>query len=135
MTKVHFEGFTADELLALSDEEIDALVLRHEPVVARIGTADVLGDFRVSDDRLVLELAEIDGGGEGILPALGALAQKYAQNRGLSYVEWILHATKCANPNPKLRRLLERRNFEIREVPGSGEVYYQLAPVQPLDDV
>jgi len=44
--------------------------------------------------------------------------------RGLSAVEWIVHAVNCARPNPKLRRVLERRGFEVRDIAGIGEAYY-----------
>jgi hypothetical protein len=40
--------------------------------------------------------------------------------------EWLVYATACAKPNLKLRRVLERRGFTVREVPGKGECYHQL---------
>ncbi len=117
---VHFEGLTADEVLALPDSDLDALVLTGEPLVLRIGSARVLGQFRVQDARLVLELAVVEGGGEGILTALASLADRCARKRDLDAVEWIVHAVHCAEPNLKLRRVLERRGFVVRDVPRTG---------------
>ena len=77
-----------------------------------------------------MELAQIQGGGEVVLPTLAALAEKYAKSRGLEKVEWIVHAVNCAKPNLKLRRALERRGFMIEDVPGFGAVYYKLQQVQ-----
>ncbi len=120
------EGYTPDEILALPDTEIEALVLHGDPVVIRAGSAEVLGRFAVLGDRLVIELAQIEGGGEGVLPALWLLAKQYANRRQLAAVEWIVHAVHCARPNLKLRRVLERRGFMIEEVPGVGEAYHYL---------
>jgi hypothetical protein len=59
---VTLEGLTPEEVLALPDDAIDALVLSGEAVVFQAGTADILGRFWVSDGALVLELVHIDGG-------------------------------------------------------------------------
>lgn len=67
----------------------------------------MLGQFQVKEARLVVELAQIDGGGEGILQTLWHLSEHYARSRGLDSVEWIVHAVHCARPNLKLRRVLE----------------------------
>ena len=58
------------------------------------------------------------------LPTIAVLAEKYARLNNLEAVEWIVHAVRCANPNPKLRRVLERRGFQIQDVPGYGEAFY-----------
>lgn len=121
---VTIEGYTPDEILALPDEQLDAFVFVGEPLLFRAGTATILGEFRIVEDRLVAELAQIDGGGEGVLPALWVLVERFAARRGLSSVEWIVHAINCARPNPKLRRVLERRGFEVRDIAGIGEAYY-----------
>ena len=121
---VTIEGYTPDELLALPDEQLDAFVFVGEPLLFRAGTATILGEFRIVEDRLIAELAQIDGGGEGVLPALWVLVERFAVRRGLSAVEWIVHAVNCARPNPKLRRVLERRGFEVRDIAGIGEAYY-----------
>jgi len=118
------EGYTSDQILALPDDLISSSVLTGVPMVFRVGTADILGTLRVKDDCLVVELAQIDGGGEGVLPALWSLANKYAAKHDLSHVEWIVHAINCAKPNPKLRLLLERRSFVVEEVEGVGLAYH-----------
>ena len=72
----------------------------------------------------MVELAQIEGGGEGVLISLASLAKRYVTLRKLSGVEWIIHAGTCAKPNLKLRRVLERRGFVVKNVDGVGEAYY-----------
>lgn len=124
------EGFSSDELLALPDEELESFVLTEAPVVFRAGSAEILGQFRLKPNTLVVELAQIDGGGEGVLPTLWVLAERYAKKQDLSQVEWLVHAINCAKPNLKLKRILERRGFAIETVPDSGEVYRLIHPVK-----
>lgn len=121
---ITIEGFSPEEILALTKDELAQLVFIGQPLVFRAGTAEVLGQYRIAANRLVLELAQIDGGGEGVLPTIGRLAEQYARKEGLEAVEWIVHAVNCAKPNLKLRRVLERRGFVVEEVPGSGMAYH-----------
>jgi hypothetical protein len=100
------------------------LILLGEPLVFRAGSAELLGSFKIASDHLVVELAQIEGGGEGVLISLASLAKRYATLRKLSGVEWIIHAVTCAKPNLKLRRVLERRGFLVKNVDGVGEAYY-----------
>jgi hypothetical protein len=123
------EGYTSEEILALSNAELDGIVLRDEPLVFRVGSASMLGRFRIEERALVMELAHIDGGGEGALPALASLARKYAAREGLDAIEWRVHAVHCGKPNLKLRRVLERRGFQVRNVAGVGECYFLRSPV------
>jgi len=123
------EGYTVDEVLALPSEELRAIVLSDEPIVSRAGSAHLLGKFRVEAGVLILELAHIDGGGEGALPAIAALAVRYAKREELESIEWRVHAVNCAKPNLKLRRVLERRGFAVRDLPGSGKCYTLKSPV------
>ncbi len=129
---IKIEGFTPEEILALPSEQMDALVLTREPVVFQAGSASVLGEFKCSAHLLTVELAHIDGGNEGVLPTLWALAERYANKRGLPKMEWIVHAVNCAQPNLKLRRVLERRGFEVRTI-GGAQVYYLVHEVRTLD--
>jgi hypothetical protein len=76
-------------------------------------------------------LSDIDGGGEGVLPTLAVLAQRYARERGLRAVDWQVHAVTCREPNLKLRRLLDRRGFEVADVPGTGICYHKVQPIGP----
>jgi hypothetical protein len=122
--KILIEGYSPEELLGLLDSEDGAWVFTGEPVIFQLGSAQVLGQFALTDTALVLELAQIDGGGEGILPQLATLAERFARRRGLRSVEWLVYAVHCAQPNLKLRRVLERRGFTLRTPPGKGECYY-----------
>jgi hypothetical protein len=76
-----------------------------------------------------VELAQIDGGGEGVLPTLTSLAHQYAMRRGLKRVEWVVHALNCAEPNLKLRRVMERRGFRVADVKGIGLAYYSVSEI------
>lgn len=129
MSQVLIEGYTVDEVLRLSNEELQAIVLRDEPIVFKAGSANMLGRFKVADDTLVMELAHVDGGGEGALPSLASLASRYAKRERLAFVEWRVHAVHCAKPNLKLRRVLERRGFVVRELEGIGECYWSRVSV------
>jgi hypothetical protein len=127
---ITLNGFTPDEILALPDDVINSQMLCGEPLVFRVGTADILGRFWVADGSLVLELGHIDGGGEGVLPTIFLLAKRYAQRRGLVALDWRVHALNCARPNLKLRRVLERRGFVVADVSGTGPCYHQVQTVQ-----
>lgn len=129
MPQVLLEGYTADEILDLPNDELRAIVLRDEPLVFKAASANLLGKFRVDRDTLFMELAHIDGGGEGALPSLAALASRYARREGLSFVEWRVHAVHCAKPNLKLRRVLERKGFVVREVENVGDCYWLRVPI------
>ena len=124
--QITIEGYTPDEILALPAADIEALVITGEPMAFTMGTAQILGEFRLTDDCLTIELAHIEGGGEGVLPTLWVLVERWARLREIGAIEWIVYATNCANPNPKLRPLLERRGFEVRDVPERGVAYYRL---------
>jgi hypothetical protein len=124
MKQINIEGYTPDEILRLPKDQFEAMVFAGTPLVFRAGSAEILGEFMIRDGSLVIELAQIDGGGEGVLPALGSLAQRYAKDNGIRRIEWVVHALNCAKPNAKLRRLLERRGFTVTIVEGIGEAYY-----------
>jgi hypothetical protein len=122
--EVLFEGFREEEILGLPAETLEGLIILGEPLVFRAGTATVLGSFKIFADRLVIELAQIEGGGEGVLIALGSLARRYALLNKLVAVEWIVHAVSCAKPNLKLRKTLERRGFIVEQVADVGIAYH-----------
>lgn len=112
------EGYTADEIVKLAQAELHSLFFSDQPLAFHVGTAEVLGQFRVVDGRLVVELAHIEGGGEGILPFLASMEERCARALHLSSVEWIVYALTCARPNSALRSLLERRGFAPDQVNG-----------------
>jgi len=107
------DGLSIVEFESLTDEELDAFVFCGRPISFRIGSADILGQFESFGDRVWLEFAHIDGGGEGALPLILRLASSYAKSRGIRSFDWFVHAVNCARPNLKLRRFLERRGFKI----------------------
>ena len=129
MSQVLLEGYAIDEILALPAADLEAFILRDEPLVFKAGSANLLGKFSVANGTLIMELAHVDGGGEGALPALAALANRYAAREKLEFVEWRVHAVHCARPNLKLRGVLERRGFAVRDLPGVGECYWARQPV------
>ena len=124
MQQLLLAGLTPDEILDLSEAELDQLIFRGKAIVFQAGTAEILGEFRRNGNCLTAELAHIDGGGEGVLPLLWILADRLAGKLGHTEVEWIVHAVYCANPNVRLLRVLELKGFSIREMPGIGKVYY-----------
>jgi hypothetical protein len=124
--RVLIEGYTLDALLQASDDFLHQLIFTDEPVVLNIGSARVLGQFRLDPEEIVVQLAEIDGGGEGVLPTLWSAVTLYAKQRQIKRVHWVVHAVSCAKPNLKLRRLIERRGFAIRETADYGRAYYYL---------
>lgn len=107
------EGYTVEEILALSDAEIEAWIFIDDPIIFKVGSAEILANVEIVDSSLVIELAQIDGGGEGVLMKIGILARKYARKHKLQSIEWIVHSLDCIAPNPKLNPLLERAGFSI----------------------
>ena len=129
MNVITFNGLTSEEIPALPDEVLERSVVSGEEIVFEAGSADVLGRFWVVENALVLELGHIDGGGEGVLPAIAVIAKRLATRRRLETIDWRVHAVNCPKPNLKLRRLLERRRFRITDVPGTGVCYHKLQAV------
>src|SRR5690349_3578836 len=98
-TEILLEGYSPEEILALPDEQLRLFVLTGEPLVFRVGSAEILGELRLEATLLKVELAQIDGGGEGVLRTLWLLTERFARQRHLEAVEWIVHAVACAQPN------------------------------------
>ena len=57
MKQINTEGYLHDEILSLPDTQFDALVLAGEPLVFRVGSAEILGEFKIKDESLIVELA------------------------------------------------------------------------------
>ncbi|HEX2671288.1 MAG TPA: hypothetical protein VHM25_10480 [Polyangiaceae bacterium] len=115
---ITLEGFTSEELLSFVSRDLRETVFSGKPLVFSVASAQVLASFRIEPDRLVAELAHIDGGGEGVLAFLSALLHEFASANGVDTIEWLVHALTCAAPNTRLRALLERRGFTPFEYQG-----------------
>ena len=122
MRPILIDGLSAVELLDRPSEEFEQIVFCGEPIVFRVGTAEVLGEFVLEAERLIVEVAQIDGGGEGVLRALWSFSERIARLWDVPEVEWRVHALSCAKPNAKLQRVRKRRGFRIHAI-GGTEVY------------
>ena len=125
MKSFNIEGESLKEILAWPEHYFDELVLIDDPIVLNIGTAEVLGQFAIKDDILVVELAQIDGGGEGVLPAISRIAKRVAKMKSIKTIDCVVHAINCAEPNLKLRSHLVKTGFEIKNVPEKGDAYFK----------
>lgn len=110
---IKLEGCSEDEILALSTDHLKALILTGEPLVLRAGSAQILGTFRKDGTEFLIELAQVDGGGEGVLLAVVGLVRKVALRFECDSICWTVYAVECAQPNLKLRRVLLRRGFGV----------------------
>jgi len=126
MVGVLIEGFSVDELLAWPVERLRELVACGRPIVFGAGTATLLAEVQLQEGRLTIDLAHVDGGGEGVLPTLWRFGEHYARAERVREIEWIVHATRCAKPNPRLPGVLRRMGFAIEDRPPRGEVYRRL---------
>jgi hypothetical protein len=120
---VLIEGIAADDLLAWPIEQLRQLLTLGRPVVFSAGSATVLAELRRENDSLIIELAHIDGGGEGVLPTLWRFGNEYARAENVKRIDWRIHATRCANPNPRLPGVLLKMGFAVEELPIVGAVY------------
>jgi len=125
MKSINIEGESLKEILEWPEYYFDELVLIDDPIVLNIGTAEVLGQFAVKDNVLIVELAQIDGGGEGVLPAISRISKRVAQIKSIKKIDCVVHAINCVEPNLKLRAHLLRTGFEIKNVPGKGDAYFK----------
>jgi len=119
---VQIEGATIDELSALSIEDQDSLLAFGRPIAFRIGSAEVLAEFNREASLLSVNLAHVEGGGEGILVTLWKLIERYAQQRGYTTIQWNVHALTCAKPNARLQRFLRMNGFTEVEHPVYGRI-------------
>lgn len=131
MPSVLIEGYSEEELLELAPGDFDRFAFSEDTMVLKIGSAEVLASLGVTNNVLHLELAQIDGGGEGVLPCLVRFSRKLARKRSFEAVEWYVHAVTCANPNEKLRRLLILKGFRLRTFDATGEVYFYRDSIAP----
>lgn len=125
MARINIEGESLNDILAWPEHYFDELVLIDDPIVLNIGTAEVLGQFAVKNNELLVELAQIDGGGEGVIPAIYLIAKRVAEIKSIKVINCVVHAINCAEPNLKLRAHLIKTGFEIKNVKGKGDAYFK----------
>jgi len=117
------EGLSASDLLSL--ENLEGYAVAGKPIVFSVGSAQVLAEFTITKSVLEVQIAVVDQGGEGVLPALIDVIEKSALQRDLPAIEWSVFARNCAKPNPKLERVLVKTGFQIHQSAGGGEFYWQ----------
>lgn len=126
MSELLIEGYSTEELSNLiGSNEFEELIFSNKPVVVNAGSAEILAQFHKEDNELHIDLAHIDGGGEGVLVSINSLAKKYALNKKITVINWYVNATNCANPNPKLQRILKLKKYEVQTFPGKGSVFFK----------
>lgn len=108
---MEIEGISLDALKALPADDVDTLLAFGRPITFRMGSASVLAEFNRREHDLLVNLAHIDGGGEGVLVLLWKVILTYARERGYQTICWNVHALTCANPNPRLQRFLRAKGF------------------------
>ena len=126
MAALGVEGIAIDELLRMSGAELDALVLNDREIVFNFGNSEVLGRFGIAGETLRVEVAHIDGGGEGVLRTFAVACRKVASQRHVKRIDWIVHAATCAAPNQRLQQVLEARGFAVEDVPNVGPAYRRI---------
>lgn len=115
------DGFTPDELLALSG--IDELAITDGPITFRVGSSEVLAQFSLTDKVLRVEIAVVEGGGDGVLNSLIRVIERGARSRDIIAIDWVVYATNCADPNPKLTSVLDRLGFELGKLENGADCY------------
>jgi hypothetical protein len=120
--QLEIEGATLDQLKTMSREDQDALLAFGRPISFDMGSATILAEFNRDGGELIVNLAHIDGGGEGVLAPLWKLIQAYAAERNYAAIRWNVHALTCALPNAKLQLFLRRSGFEEVTDPQFGRI-------------
>ena len=127
---IKIEGYSPDEIASFSIKELRSLIFCDEPITFQAGSGEILGQFKIKGESLIIELAHIDGGGEGVLPTIAALAKKLAKREGFAFIDWRVHAINCEKPNFKLQNVLEKKGFIIEKVSDSGECYHLIEQLE-----
>jgi hypothetical protein len=120
---MEIEGVSLKALKAFPREDQDALLAFGRPIAFRMGSATILAEFNRQGDVLYVNLAHIDGGGEGVLVRLWTLIRTYARDRNFAAIRWNVHAATCADPNPRLQRFLAERGFAEVDDPIHGRIF------------
>ncbi len=77
------------------------------------------------ETTLTVELAVVDNGGEGVLVTLIEAIETKARQNDVVFIEWIVYALNCAQPNPKLRRVLNHFGFEEKHLKNGSYGLYK----------
>jgi hypothetical protein len=120
---IEIEGAALDELLALPPEEQDVLIAYGRPIAFRMGSAEILAEFAAEGDLLIVSLAHIDGGGEGVLLHLWKAIEAYARHRSYVEIRWNVFAATCARPNADLQATLKTLGFMLADDPKQGLIF------------
>ncbi|MEM8837626.1 MAG: hypothetical protein AAGE89_06000 [Pseudomonadota bacterium] len=125
MTKpaILIERLAPKDLISLDD--LEGFAVAGRPIVFSVGAAEILAEFSISENVLHVEIAVVEQGGEGVLPILIDTIEKAALMRNFIAIEWSVPARNCAQPNPKLMKVLERIGFEVRRIESGSEYYWQ----------
>ena len=59
------------------------------------------------------------------------MLRRIAERRGLKEIEWLVYATNCAKPNPKLKRVLERSGYTVATDDKRGDLYRLVEGLSP----
>lgn len=116
------DGLPAETLVSLP--ELEDLVVVDRPIVFSIGKAQLLAQFSRKDHVLLVEIAVVERGGEGVLSTLIETIETAAKTRHCNAIEWTVLARNCQVPNPKLMRVLETLGFEVRQTDTGSEFYW-----------
>ncbi len=119
-------SYAVDELQAMSQRDLDALLGSGRPIDIRFATGRLRGRFGVADGTLRVEVSEIDGGGDAMLMTFSTGCRNLARQRGIGKIEWLVHAAACAAPNRRLQQVLPARGFTLQDVQGVGQAYRRL---------
>ncbi len=117
------DGIKPNDLVNLGG--LEAYALAGRPIVFSVGDAEVLAEFTKSEKVLLVEIAVVEKGGEGVLPVLIDTIEKAALSRYFSAIEWSVLARNCSTPNLKLMRVLEKIGFEVHRPQSGAEFYWQ----------
>ena len=121
------DGMSELELLELAkDKEFQEIIFMDKPLIFTAGTSEILGQFKREEDSMEIILSHIDGGGEGVLLRITNLFREFGKQQGINEIDWIVHAADCPKPNPKLKRILELKGFEMVNHERDGLVYQKV---------
>jgi hypothetical protein len=99
-----------------------------------MGSATILAEFNRIGPELIVNLAHIDGGGEGVLASLWKAIIRYAYEREFESIRWNVHALTCANPNSRLQNFLRSNGFVEVEHEKYGRILARLQTIGPDSD-